>query len=800
MGVVYDAEDTELGRHVAIKFLPEETAANAESLERFKREARAASALNHPHICTVHDIGVHDGQPFLVMERLQGRTLKHAIAGKPMPIDQVLTLGEQIADALDAAHRAGIVHRDVKPANLFVTERGEAKVLDFGLAKMAAWGVHPPTDDLPTASNDFRTDAGTTVGTVAYMAPEQARGEAVDGRSDLFSLGVVLYEMATGRRPFEGESNAEIFAAILRNEPAPPSRWNPEVPPKLDEIVLEALEKDPAMRFQTAADLRSGLKRLRRDVNVAALSGASGPAAVASSTRGSSGRSKRTVWIGLAAAVIVVALGYLVLRDRKSKAGEAPIGTSTTAASPATPDRSIAVLPFVDMSPGKDQEYFSDGIAEELLNLLTKIPELKVTSRSSAFSFKGKEMKIADIARELHVAHVLEGSVRKSGDQVRITAQLIAADSDTHLWSQTYDRKLDDIFAIQDEIAADVVKQLKVTLLGRAPKTWETDPKAYALYLQAIQLGRQSNAGAYSQSDALLEQALAIDPAYAPAWTELARNYTDEAGNLGLRPIVEGFRLAREAAKRALAIDGDYAPAHAQLGRLALASGNLAGAAEEYQRALTLEPANLSVLGDSSRLLLALGRADEATATLEYVVARDPVNARSLANLQLAYHFAGRPDDVASTASKVLSLSPTRGTTRALLGFSLLQAGKPEAALASIQAEPDDGWRRIGLPMAYHALGRKGESDAALADLIANHEKDSAYNIAYVHAFRGESDGAFEWLDKAVAYQDGGLSEIGAEPLLASLHSDPRWLPFVRKLGKAPEQLAKITFRVTLPQ
>src|SRR6059058_4067716 len=464
------------------------------------------------------------------------------------------------------------------------------------------------------------------------------------------------------------------------------------------------------------------------------------------------------------------------------------------------PEKSIAVLPFVNMSEDKANEYFSDGISEELLNLLAKIPKLQVTARTSSFAFKGKEIGIPEIARTLHVAHVLEGSVRKAGNSVRITAQLIKAGTDTHLWSQTYDRKLDDIFAIQDEIAADVVKQLKITLLGAAPKARTTDPEAYALYLQAVQLGRQFTAEPFQQSDALYRKVLAIDPRYAPAWYGLARNFGNETGQ-GLLPGKEGFAQAREAAVRALAIDPDYAPAHAQLGWIAMyGDSDLVGAAQHLERALALDPADLRVLTTSVTLLQSLGRLDEALALEEAAVRRDPVNVTTLFNLGYHQRMAGRLDAAISSFRTVLSLSPSNGGAHCQLGIALLLKGDAKGALAEIEQETSEIYKMIGLPLAYHALGRKADSDAALAALIAKYEKDGPSNIASVYAYRGEADKAFEWLDKAVEYGDGGLGEIVTDNLFDKIHADPRWLAFLRKIGKAPEQLAKVEFKVTLPQ
>ena len=462
---------------------------------------------------------------------------------------------------------------------------------------------------------------------------------------------------------------------------------------------------------------------------------------------------------------------------------------------------SIAVLPFADMSPDKDQEYFSDGISEELLNLLAKIPGLQVAARTSSFSYKGKDVKVADVGRELSVAHVLEGSVRKSGNEVRVTAQLIKADDGFHVWSETWDRSLDDIFAIQDEIAADVVAQLKVSLLGEAPTVAETDPEAYALYLQARQLGHQGTAEGYERSNALYEQALAIEPEYAAAWTGLAGNYAAQAGTLGVRPFDEGYALSREAANRALAIDPVYAGAYAALGRIATDYDNdLAVGANHLGRALELDPTNPEMLRSASVLASYLGRLEEAVALGEYVVAHDPVNASAHTNLGYSYRESGRLDEALASFRTALSLSPARGNTYSAIGTVLLLKGEPEEALQAMEQEPSAVWSRIGRAMAYHALGQAKESDAALAELIDKDEQQWAYNIAYVLAFRGEADRAFEWLDKAVEYNDPGLTEIPAAPEFANIRDDPRWLPFLESIGKSPEQLAAIEFEVRLPQ
>ena len=505
--------------------------------------------------------------------------------------------------------------------------------------------------------------------------------------------------------------------------------------------------------------------------------------------------------IGITIAVAVAAAGmtaFQLVRPRLMQ--ERAAGASEATPVAVVSDSSIAVLPFLDMSQARDQEYFSDGISEELLNLLAKIPQLKVAARTSSFSFKGKEVGIPDIARQLHVANVLEGSVRKSGDQVRITVQLIRAAEGYHLWSETYDRKMDDIFKIQDEIAAEVVKQLKVQLLAAAPKARTTDPKAYALYLEAKGLAQKFTPDAFAKSDALFRQALEIDPHYAPAWNLLGVNFNYELG-MGLVSSREGNARAREAVEKALAIDPEYAPAHAALGFIAMQSDNdLDGAALHLERALALDPNGGAVLAGSANLLSSLGRPDQALPLYEAAFRRDPVSAAALSNLGAAQCATGRYDEAIGSYRAVLRLSPGRGGAHAQLGMVLLQKGDAPAALTEIEQEKNETWRMVALPMAYCALGRGADAEAARDALIAKYEKDWSYNIAYGFAFCGQADKAFEWLDKAVAYKDQGLSEIVAQKLFDPIRSDPRWLPFLRKLGNAPEQLAKIEFKVTLPQ
>ena len=775
MGEVYLARDLKLDRDVALKLLPEALAGDPSALERFQREARAVAALNHPHIVTIYSVEEADGIHFLTMELIDGQSLADAVPPGGLPLARVYDIGIAMADALTAAHDKGIVHRDLKPANVMLTKDGRVKVLDFGLAKLAE-----RVSDLSEAPTQV-TQAGMLVGTVPYMSPEQVGGDPVDARTDIFSLGVVLYELATGRRPFHGKSNAETISSIIRDAPRPVVEMRQDAPRHLGRILEHCLQKDPEARFQTAKDVRNELRALRQEVQ----SGTSEALPIPPASRG--GKAK---WIGLAAAVVIAGVVLAVVFGPDRKTAEV---ASAAPAAPGVNPRSIAVLPLVNMSSDKEQEYFSDGISEELLNLLAKIPELKVAARTSSFSFKGKNVEIQEIARQLGVAHVLEGSVRKAGDQVRITAQLIHAADGFHLWSETYDRKLDDIFKIQDEIAAEVVKQLRVTLLGAAPKAYGTDPRAYALYLQGRELGRHVTPEAFKRSNALFRQVLEIDPRYAPAWVGLGTNDVNELQSL------EGLQKGREAARKALEIDPGYAPAYSLLGFVALSSSDLAAGAAHFQRALALDPSDPRVLANASLVLLSLGRIDESLAIQEAITQRDPVNTTAHYNLGLTQLCAGRYDEALASLRTVLSLSPGRAGGHTLIGYALLMKGDASAALAEVEQEPFDLYRETALAVTYHALSRKTDSDSALAKLIADHEKDSPYNVAAVYAFRGEADKAFEWLDRAVAEKDPGVSEIVTDVIVANLRSDPRWLPFLHKIGFAPEQLAKIELKVPLP-
>jgi len=480
---------------------------------------------------------------------------------------------------------------------------------------------------------------------------------------------------------------------------------------------------------------------------------------------------------------------------------------ATAGSNPASPsipsieqDPSIAVLPLQDLSQGKDQEYFSDGITEELLDLLAKVPKLRVIARTSSFSYKGKDTPIADIARVLHVAAVLEGSVRKSGQKVRITVQLIRANDSSHLWSETYDRTLDDIFKVQDEIAAAVVDKLRISLLGAVPTAKPVDPRIYPLILQANALIAQNNAVGNKQARALCEQAVALVPGEVRAWDALALVGFNQVA-ASERSIEEGLPAVRAAIARALALGPDDATAHSLAGRTAdVYDTDFVSAAAHYQRALALDPANSDVLYNTAVFLAGVGKVDAGVTVMRYLVAHDPASARVHYRLGDLLLRARDYDGAIAYERTALALSPQYNGAYNLISASLIAKGDGARALTEAQAESSETWRMISVAAAYYAVGRKADSDAALSALIGKLGTEAPYNIAYIYAYRGEADKAFEWLDKAVQYKDGGLSEIIYESFFDKIRGDPRWLPFLRKIGRAPEQLAKVEFNVTLPQ
>jgi TolB-like protein len=769
MGVVYEAEDMRLGRRVALKLLPEQVAANAEALERFRREARAASALNHPNICVIHEVGEDAGRNFIVMELMEGTTLKHRIGGRPLPTDEVLDLGSQLAEALEAAHAKGIIHRDVKPANVHVTERGQAKLLDFGLAKQTLLQADAESVS-PTAVRETElTRSGAMMGTAAYMSPEQARGSELDVRTDLYSLGAVLYEMATGVLPFAGSTTGAVLEAIFTAEPVAPSRLNEALPAELERIIAKALEKDRKLRYQSAAEMRADLQRLRRDTLSGRVTVSSGRGAQPTSRR-----HRRWLWPAISAAGLALALAFAFWLGRTRPRADA----TSTAAVP-----SLAVLPFVDLSEAKDQEYFTDGLTEELLNSLAKLPQLRVTGRTSSFQFKGKNEDVRVIGRKLDVASVLEGSVRKEGRRVRVTAQLVKTADGFRVWSESYDRQLNDAFALQDEIARSVASALSRTLVGTKSGRHVPDAEAYNLRLQALYLLRRQVESDTQKARVLMEQAVAKDPEYADAWDALAVVHIREfeaAQTFAAKQAALG--LQQRALDRALELEPGLAAAHARLARLKRLQWDFVGADQSMKRALELAPRSSFLLSYAAGFASSMGRFDEAIALQKQSLEGDPLSLTDLYNLAFRYLAAGRESEAEATIRKYLELNPEGYGAHAQLADALMLQGRFAEALAEYDKEADPSGRLAGRAVAEHSLGDRAASDAALQELVSKYG-DQAKQIAEVHAYRGEIDQAFVWLNRAYDRHDSDLVYLKPAYLLKALHGDPRWATLLKKVG-----------------